>query len=91
MVNQNKSISVGKEQAGWVGYEIRVGATLTPEIVEWLGDFALRLESNGDTVLSGYLPDQSALFGVLLRLRDLGILLVSVNPLHSNSNSLLNQ
>lgn len=35
---------------------------------------------DGDTALTGSLPDQSALYGLLLSLRDLGLTLVSVNP-----------
>ncbi len=35
---------------------------------------------DGNTRITGSVPDQSALYGLLMRLRDLGITLVSVNP-----------
>jgi hypothetical protein len=38
-------------------------------------------EANGDTMLSGNLVDQAALHGVLRKVRDLGISLISVNPI----------
>jgi hypothetical protein len=40
----------------------------------------LTCRPDGNTLIAGHLPDQSALFGLLLRLRDLGLALVSVNP-----------
>jgi hypothetical protein len=41
----------------------------------------------GNTRISGNLPDQPALFGLLLRLRDLGVTLVSVNPAEGKGNA----
>jgi hypothetical protein len=38
-------------------------------------------DPNGETVLSGSLRDQAALFGVVLKVRDLGLTLLSVNPI----------
>ncbi len=38
---------------------------------------------DGNTCITGSLPDQSALYGLLMRLRDLGINLISVNPVSS--------
>lgn len=60
-------------------YEIRVRAYLDSSTVDWLGDFAIRHAGDTNTVLTGVLPDQSALFGILLRLHNLGIPLISVN------------
>ncbi len=60
-------------------YEIRVGASLEAETIDWLGDFAKVETENGLTVLVAKIPDQPALFGLLLRVRDLGLPLVSVN------------
>jgi hypothetical protein len=60
-------------------YEIRVGASLAPETVEWIGDFSATKTENGQTILIGEIPDQPALFGVLLRVRDLCLPLISLN------------
>ena len=61
-------------------YEIRVKGHLDKSWEDWLGDMSIRHENNGETLLTGSLPDQGALHGVLNRLRDLGIELISVNP-----------
>ena len=62
-------------------YEIRVRAYLDSSIADWLGDFTIHHPVDAETVLTGFLPDQSALFGILLRLHNLGIPLISVNLL----------
>ena len=59
-------------------YAIRVAGRLTPRWAEWLEGLELRHEADGATLLSGSLPDQSALFGVLIKIRDLNLVLLSV-------------
>lgn len=68
-------------------YEIRVRAYLDSSIADWLGDFTIHHPMDAETVLTGFLPDQSALFGILLRLHNLGIPLISVNllPVHGDN------
>jgi hypothetical protein len=61
-------------------YEIRVKGHLDNAWADWFDRLAIRHEANGETLLTGPLPDQGALHGVLNRLRDLGIELISVNP-----------
>jgi hypothetical protein len=60
-------------------YEIRIKGHLDKSWADWFNGLAIIHEDNGDTLLSGSLPDQAALYGVLNRLRDLGIQLISVN------------
>ena len=61
-------------------YEIRVGGVLDDRWADWFG--GLQVSSDGtQTVIAGLLPDQSALHGLLARVRDLGLCLISVRPL----------
>ena len=60
-------------------YEIRIKGHLDESWADWFDGLTILHQENGDTVLSGSLTDQAALHGVLNRLRDLGIQLISVN------------
>ena len=70
-------------------YEIRASGFLDPERAEWFGDLALTLEHTTDggaiTVLSGPVVDRAALFGILNRIRDLSLMLISVNPIEPDT------
>lgn len=59
-------------------YEIRLKGHLDPRWTERLGVPRLTNESDGTTILHAVAADQSALHGVLQRLRDLGLPLISV-------------
>jgi len=59
-------------------YEIRLKGHLEQRWVDWLEGLAITLEANGTTSLSGPLADQAALHGVLNRIRDLGLPIISV-------------
>ena len=59
--------------------EIRIEGKLDERWAEWLGDLTIRCNEQNETILSGYFPDQAALYGLIGKLRDLGISLVSVN------------
>jgi hypothetical protein len=61
-------------------YEIRVQETLSPELAEWFDGMEIRQEADGTTVLAGALQDQAALHGILARVRDLNLTLLSVVP-----------
>ena len=62
-------------------YEIRVKEHLDQRDKGWLDGFSMRLHPNGETILTGRVADQAALYGLLLRVRDLGIPLLSVNEI----------
>ncbi len=59
-------------------YLIRLKGHLGPQWADWFEDMTITLEPDGDTVLTGPVVDQSALYGLLRRLRDIGLPLISV-------------
>lgn len=59
-------------------YEIRVKGHLDQGWEEWFGGLEITNLENGEAVLSGELPDQAALHGVLNKVRDLGLPLVGI-------------
>jgi hypothetical protein len=59
-------------------YRIRVRGQLGPQGAAWFEGLSVAGTADGDTTLTGQLADQSALHGVLARVRDLGLELVSV-------------
>lgn len=63
-----------------VVYQIRIKGHLACEWTNWFGGLSITLEDNGDTLLSGPVIDQAALYGLLKKVRDLGMPLVSVIP-----------
>ena len=61
-------------------YQIRIKGHLGVEWADWFEGMTITLEEDGDTLLTGALVDQAALHGVLKKVRDLGMPLVSVCP-----------
>ena len=65
-------------------YEIRVEGHIGDSCSSWFEGLSLRHEENGETVLRGAIVDQAALHGILMRIRDLGLPLVSVNRIKTD-------
>jgi hypothetical protein len=59
-------------------YRIHVRGQLDPARSTWFDGLEVQPQANGETVLSGPIVDQAALHGVLMRIRDLGLLLLSL-------------
>jgi len=72
-----------------VVYQIRLKGHLGSQWTDWFGGLSITLEDNGDTLLTGPVVDQAALHGLLKRVRDLGMPLVSVSPLEHGPSTTL--
>lgn len=64
-----------------VVYQIRIRSHLRSDWTDWFEGLTVTCEESGDTLLTGPVVDQSALYGLLRKVRDLGMPLVSVNRL----------
>jgi hypothetical protein len=62
-------------------YQIRLKGHLGQQWMDWFDGLTITLEEDGNTLLTGPVVDQAALYGLLKKVRDLGLQLVSVNPL----------
>lgn len=60
-------------------YEIKIKGHLDPHWTDWFAGLELTHLEEDETLLSGSLPDQAALHGMLERIRDLNLTLISVN------------
>jgi hypothetical protein len=69
-------------------YEIRLKGHLETRWAAWFDGLTLTYESDGTTVIHGSIVDQAALHGVLQRVRDLGLPLVSVTQVDSGEPNL---
>ncbi len=60
-------------------YQIRLEGHLGSEWADWFEGMLITLEDGGETLLTGPVVDQAALHGLLKKVRDLGLPLISVN------------
>jgi len=68
-------------------YQFRLKGHLDESWVEWLSDMSIDHQHDGTTLITGQVTDQAALFGLISQLRDLGMPLLSVNLLESDSGT----
>jgi hypothetical protein len=61
-------------------YEIRLKGHLDSQWTDWFGGLTITLEEDGTTLLTGFVTDQASLHGLLKKIRDLGMPLVSIYP-----------
>jgi hypothetical protein len=66
-------------------YQIRLQGELDPQWEDWFGGMSITLDKNGATVLTGLIVDQAALHGLLKKIRDLGMPLVSVSRVQTEA------
>ena len=69
-------------------YQIRIKGHLSPEWADWFEGLTITLEEDDDTLLTGPVVDQAALHGLLKKVRDLGMPLLSVNSVGPDSQDM---
>jgi hypothetical protein len=75
-------------------YQIRLEGHLGRQWADWFGGLNLTLQDNGDTLLTGPVIDQAALYGLLKKVRDIGMPLVSVirvKPTRADASEVVSQ
>lgn len=65
-------------------YQIKVKSHLSSDWTDWFEGLTITPEENGDTLLTGPVIDQAALYGLIKKVRDLGMTLISLNPVQFN-------
>jgi hypothetical protein len=70
-------------------YQIRIKGHLDSQWTNWFEGLTIRLEDDGDTLLTGSVADQAALHGLLKKVRDLGLALISINRMDESEKELI--
>ena len=78
--NLNSHGDTGQPQV----YQIRIKGHLGHQWTDWFDGLSIQLTDDGETILTGPLADQAALHGVLKKVRDLALPLVSVSSMKSS-------
>ena len=68
-------------------YQIKIKGHLDTHWSAWFDNMTISNEANGEAVLCGSLPDQAALHGVLIKIRDLGLPLLAVTTVAADETS----
>jgi hypothetical protein len=63
-----------------IPYEIKIKGYLEEYWSDWLGGLEINHDAQGNSLLTGIIADQAALHGILAQIRDLGLILISINP-----------
>ena len=68
-------------------YQIKIKGHLRDDWSDWFGGLSISHDETGNTILSGIVVDQAQLHGLLKRIRDAGMELISVNPINEVDDS----
>ena len=80
-MNQQNQLTGGE---GLGQYQITIQGHLHPRWSQWFENMIIRQLPDGTTTLSGPVQDRAALYGIMNKLRDMGLTLLSVEPLTAN-------
>ena len=67
-------------------YHIRIKEGLGQQWQDWFEGMTITREENGESVIAGHVEDQAQLFGLLKKVRNLGLTLLSVTPVNADDN-----
>jgi len=76
-----------RQSEEYIHYQIHIRGKLDTQWSEWFSGFFIT-HTNGETILEGTVADQSALFGVLAKIHDLGLTLIRVERVTNEINLL---
>ena len=68
-------------------YRIRVKGKLDPKWSHWFDEFSITLQGGNESLLTGYVSDQGALYGLIAKMGGFGLLLLSVERAESEKSS----
>jgi len=68
-------------------YRIHIQTHLDDRWTSWFEGMTIERNARGETLLTGYIPDQAALFGALMKIRDLGLVLIAVEAVGNQTES----
>ena len=78
MAEKNKHPSMEDDEG--IDYTIKVKGHLEEHWADWLGGLKITHDPQGNSLLTGIVPDQAALHAILAQIRDLGLTLISITP-----------
>lgn len=86
MAEKKSPKSVVNDNDAGVSYEIKIKGYLDEHWSDWLGGLEICQDKHGNTLLTGIVPDQAALHGILNQIRDLGLTLISMKSNRSEDD-----
>jgi len=76
----DKKTPASLEDDDGINYKITIKGYLYEHWADWLGGLSITHDDQGNSLLTGVVPDQAALHGILAQIRDLGLTLISLTP-----------